>query len=186
MQAAKERQATEELRKEFRFSVRYAGLDPAYHLDFPLVQPPAAYRQGHFGRRGIIRGKKLRRSKMSFRGDLRRLRSARMVTRAGGVELINNVHQERERRLAGSTGGDDAFWMSDESSNSTRDGGGGCSGETHHEPSYTTSQRCLVLNDWALDLLARGEHSKVLTTTATTAKWSRKVLTGDNSGSREA
>lgn len=32
---------------------------------------------------------------------------------------------------------------------------------TYEEPSYITRQRCLVLNDWALDMFRREEYGKV-------------------------
>lgn len=40
-------------------------------------------------------------------------------------------------------------------------GARGAGGEGYTEPSYMTRQRCLVLNDWALNLFAAGEHRKV-------------------------
>lgn len=141
--AACEREAVGELRKCFRLEIQYAGTDPAYSLCSQIQQQPETPVGNSLGREeAAADGSRVSGIAEPERGS--------MLVNAGIVGFAEE-----------STGVEDAGqdMVKPRSARVSQDGK--CGNGIYVEPSFITRQRCITLNEWALDLFYAGNYGKV-------------------------
>ncbi|CAM9154920.1 unnamed protein product, partial [Sphacelaria rigidula] len=142
-QAEQERLASE-LRQKFRLAIPHAGSDPEYRWHDPQATHSGCSQPGsdrEISTDETPTGQNWTDGEFSF-ADGGGVIAGEGVKDTGGEE-----GQERKREDVRREGRGDSSSVDE---------------ARYEEPSYITRQRCLVLNDWALDMFDRGEYGKAV------------------------